>query len=47
MNVARSFNNWITYRRALAELGRLDSRELADIGITRAQIPALARATIR
>jgi uncharacterized protein YjiS (DUF1127 family) len=47
MNVARSFNNWLTYRRALTELGRLNSRELADIGVTRDQIPALARATIR
>jgi uncharacterized protein YjiS (DUF1127 family) len=31
------------YRRTLAELQALDDRELADLGITRADIPALAR----
>lgn len=47
MNVARSFNTWLSYRRALAELGRLNSRALLDIGITREQIPVLARASAR
>jgi uncharacterized protein YjiS (DUF1127 family) len=47
MNVARSFNNWLSYRRAINELGRLNSRALADIGIVREQIPALARASAR
>ena len=47
MNVARSFNNWLTYRRAVNELGRLNSRVLADIGVSREQIPVLARASIR
>lgn len=47
MNVARSFNNWLSYRRALADLGRLNGRALQDIGVTREQIPALARASIR
>jgi len=47
MNVARSFTNWLIYRRALTELGRLDNRELADIGVTREQIPALARGMAR
>jgi len=47
MNVARSFTNWLAYRRAVAELGRLNGRALADIGVTREQIPVLARATIR
>jgi uncharacterized protein YjiS (DUF1127 family) len=47
MNVSRSFNNWLTYRRALTELGRLSSRTLQDIGIVREQIPVLVRASIR
>lgn len=47
MNVTRSFTNWLTYRRAVAELGRLNARALADIGVSREQIPVLARATIR
>jgi uncharacterized protein YjiS (DUF1127 family) len=47
MNVARSFNNWLSYRRALSELGRLNGRALQDIGIVREQIPALARASVR
>lgn len=47
MNVARSFNNWLTYRRAITELGRLNGRALHDIGIGRDQIPAIARASIR
>ena len=47
MNVVRSFNNWLSYRRAIAELGRLNGRALQDLGITREQIPALARASTR
>jgi uncharacterized protein YjiS (DUF1127 family) len=47
MNVARTFNNWLSYRRAVAELGRLNGRALQDLGITRDQIPAAARAAAR
>ncbi|MGO4436726.1 DUF1127 domain-containing protein [Rhizobium sp. RAF56] len=47
MNVVRSFNNWLSYRRAISELGRLNSRTLQDLGISRGQIPALARASTR
>ena len=47
MNVASRLNNWLSYRRAVAELGRLNGRALKDIGITREQIPALARASVR
>ena len=47
MNVARSFTNWLTYRRAVNELGRLNNRALDDLGISRDQIPALARAAVR
>ncbi|HEV2954589.1 MAG TPA: DUF1127 domain-containing protein [Xanthobacteraceae bacterium] len=30
------------YERSMSELSRLDDRELADIGISRAEIPAVA-----
>ncbi|MGV3550976.1 DUF1127 domain-containing protein [Rhizobium sp.] len=45
MNVARSFNNWIKYRQTVAELGRMSARELQDLGIARADIRRVARAS--
>ncbi|WP_082367109.1 DUF1127 domain-containing protein [Ensifer adhaerens] len=44
MNVARSFNAWRKYRQTVAELGRMTSRELNDLGIARADIRSVARA---
>ncbi|ACE93664.1 hypothetical conserved protein (plasmid) [Rhizobium etli CIAT 652] len=38
MNVARSFNNWRKYRQTVAELGRMTTRELDDLGIGRGEI---------
>ncbi|TCU29329.1 uncharacterized protein YjiS (DUF1127 family) [Rhizobium azibense] len=46
MNVARSFNNWRKYRQTVSELGRMSSRELQDLGINRADIRSIARASI-
>jgi uncharacterized protein YjiS (DUF1127 family) len=46
MNVARTFNNWLSYRRTVTELGRLNSRVLQDLGITRDEIPAVVRARV-
>lgn len=46
MNVARSFNNWRQYRQTIAELGRMSSRELQDLGINRADIHSVARASV-
>ncbi len=43
MNIARSFNDWRRYRATRDELNRLSSRELADIGFTRSDIPQVAR----
>lgn len=43
MNLVRSYNNWRRYRDTVAELGRLTSRELSDVGINRADIPFVAR----
>ena len=47
MNVARSFNNWRKYRQTVTELGRMSTRELNDLGISRADITSVARAAIR
>jgi len=47
MSVVRTVNNWINYRRAVSELGRLSGHALQDLGITREQIPAVVRATLR
>jgi uncharacterized protein YjiS (DUF1127 family) len=38
----RLYRAWRNYERSLTELSRLDDRELADIGISRAEIPAVA-----
>lgn len=43
MNLVRSYNNWRRYRETVAELGKLTSRELNDLGISRADIPFVAR----
>ncbi|WP_082478435.1 MULTISPECIES: DUF1127 domain-containing protein [unclassified Rhizobium] len=46
MNVARSFNNWRKYRQTVSELGRMTTRELRDLGIDRADIQSIARASV-
>ena len=43
MNLVRSYNNWRRYRETVAELGKLSSRELNDLGINRSDIPFVAR----
>lgn len=40
--IARLFRMWRRYERSVNELSRLGDRELADIGLTRAEIPAAA-----
>lgn len=47
MNFVRSYNNWRRYRETCNELSRLSQRELADLGISRADIPSIARQAIR
>ena len=42
VNLVRAYNNWRRYRATVAELGRLDSRELNDLGISRGDIPFIA-----
>ena len=43
MNIVKSYNNWRSYRNAVAELSGLTNRNLADLGIARADIRAVAR----
>ena len=43
MNLTRSYNNWRNYRSAVTELSGLSDRSLADLGIARADIRAVAR----
>ena len=46
MNLIRSYRNWRVYRETVTELGRLSNRQLADLGINRHEIQALARKSI-
>lgn len=47
MGMARSFNNWIKYRRTVSELDRMSTRELSDLGINREDIRRVARKAAR
>jgi len=40
--VIRFFQAWKRYNKSLRELSRLGDRELADIGISRSDIPSVA-----
>ncbi|MGB3743517.1 MAG: DUF1127 domain-containing protein [Xanthobacteraceae bacterium] len=40
--IIRFFQNWKRYGLAVQELSQLSDRELADIGITRSDIPHIA-----
>ena len=41
------YDRWQRYQRTLHELESLSNRELADIGISRFDIPLLARESVR
>lgn len=43
-NILATWRRWCLYRATVAELERLPSRTLADLGIERANIDAVARA---
>jgi len=43
MSILKNYRNWRRFRSAIDELSRLSNRELDDIGITRADIPHVAR----
>lgn len=40
--IVRFIREWKRYNQSLTELSRLGDRELADIGITRSDIPNVA-----
>ena len=42
--IVRFIQEWKRYNRSLNELNRLGDRELADIGISRSDIPRVAMA---
>jgi uncharacterized protein YjiS (DUF1127 family) len=41
-SLARFIQEWKRYNQSLSELSRLGDRELADIGISRSDIPRVA-----
>ena len=47
MSMARSFNSWMKYRQTVSELNRMNSRELADLGINREDIRQIARKAVK
>lgn len=47
MNVVKSYQNWRQYRNAVAELNSLSNRDLADLGISRADIDTIVRRSAR
>ena len=46
MNLIRNYRNWRRYRETVSELSRLSNRELNDLGISRSDIPHVARKSI-
>ncbi len=46
MNVIRNYRNWRRYRETVSELSRLSTRELSDIGMSRGDIPYVARKAV-
>ncbi|SHG35599.1 Uncharacterized conserved protein YjiS, DUF1127 family [Kaistia soli DSM 19436] len=46
MNLVNGFKSWRKYRETRNELSRLTKRELADLGIDRADINQVARQAV-
>ncbi|WP_417623169.1 DUF1127 domain-containing protein [Parasphingorhabdus sp.] len=46
MNIIRNYRNWRRYRQTVNELSRLSNRELNDLGISRGDIPFVARKSV-
>jgi len=42
-SMRQSFKNWRKFRNTYNELNRMSDRELSDIGMTRGDIPFVAR----
>jgi len=43
MNFRKAYKDWRDYRNTVNELGRMSERELNDLGISRGDIPFVAR----
>lgn len=43
MNLIRKYRDWRRYMDTVRELNSLSNRELADVGLTREQIPHVFR----
>jgi len=41
--VIRKYKSWANYHRTVNELSRLSSHELSDLGLSRSDIPSVAR----
>jgi uncharacterized protein YjiS (DUF1127 family) len=46
MNIIRNYRNWRRFRETVSELNRLSNRELHDLGISRSDIPYVARKSV-
>ena len=46
MNLIKSYKNWRRYNETVRALNRLNTRELNDLGISRGDIPSVARAAL-
>ena len=44
--LARKYRNWRAYNSTVTELSRLTPRELDDLGVSRGEIPAVARRAV-
>jgi uncharacterized protein YjiS (DUF1127 family) len=47
MKLLRKITDYATYRRTVRELSALDNNQLKDLGISRYEIPSIARAAIQ
>jgi uncharacterized protein YjiS (DUF1127 family) len=43
MNLIRNYRDWRRYCNTVCELSRLSTRELNDLGLSRSDIPTVAR----
>lgn len=46
MGLKQSYNRWRQYRQTCNELSRMSERELRDLGISRGDIPFVARRSV-
>lgn len=42
-SIIHNYRNWRRYRETVNELSRLSNRELSDVGLSRGDIPFVAR----